>query len=449
MKRFFLTVVIVLTTKLILAQVPQESRMMTLEECMAYAVENSFMSQRSQRDADNLAVDYNAALLQHLPSVSGNVGSQASFGRGIDPATNTYVNESSLNTSFQASGSVPIFYGFQLLNTTRSAKIAKLRGMDQLQRVRDEVAEQTMIAYAEVVYNTELVHLYARRIENYQLEQRKMSRMLELGGGSQADLAQIDAKLASEQFQSIRAKNNLDISIIKLKDCMNYPLEDNLEIVPLVEQISSYNDQASLENIVTYAMEYHPTSLINQKMLEEQRLQLSIVKGDYWPSLSLNGGVSSSYFTQLANATASIDPFNTQLKNNLGEWVGASISIPIFGGLERRYNVKKAKNDYEQAKRDYSENQRALESSITQAVLELEALDLAFAESVRNVDFQMLANQAIRKKYQEGAANIIETQTSDNELFNSELEMRNAYLRYQLKLREVNYYKGIPYINAN
>ena len=417
---------------------------MDLDACMRYAIENSYKTARATSELNNLKKEYTGAILAHLPGVEGSVGVSSNFGRGIDPATNNYVNTTTFSNNVGLNAWLPVFSGLRYLNQTRSAKIAKLRGEEQLRQTRDQVAEATMIAYAEVVYNTELVELYQKRIDNYQIEEKKMARLFELGGGSSADLAQIRATLAAEEYAAIAARNNVELSIVKLKDCMNFPLDDLLLIEPQIKETELYLEGQTPAAIVAFAAETHPTAIIEQHKLNGQKRALSSARGAYYPSLSLSGGISTGYF----NATGSkYDPYFTQYKNNLGEWVGLHVSVPIFSGLEVRLRVAIAKNDLKQAQRDYDETLRTLSSEIKQAMLELDASKSQWQQAQKNVEYQLIANRANHSKYENDALSIIELQTSDNQLFQSEIELRNAYLRYQIKIREMNYYKGKPYGN--
>jgi len=168
-----------------------------------------------------------------------------------------------------------------------------------------------------------------------------------------------------------------------------------------------------------------------------------MARGAYYPSVSLNGGISTAYFTSTASKG---DPYFKQFKNNLGEWLQLYVAVPIFNGLDARLRVSKAKNNLKQSQRDYDETLRTLSSEIRQAMLELEAAYSQWQQAQKNLEYQQIANQANKRKYEEGTLSIIELQTSNNQLFHSEIELRNAYLRYQIKVREMNYYKGIPYV---
>jgi outer membrane protein len=126
---------------------------------------------------DNTKKEFTGAVLAHFPSVSGSIGLSSGFGRGIDFETNLPFNSTSFQNSVDLSARMPVFNGLRYLNQTRSAKIAKLSGEEQLRHTRDRVAEETMLAYAEVVYNNELVELYQKRIESYTIEEKRMVRL--------------------------------------------------------------------------------------------------------------------------------------------------------------------------------------------------------------------------------------------------------------------------------
>ncbi len=418
---------------------------LSLRECMIYAVENSFDAKIQRELTVNSELDYKKALLSHLPSLSAGMGANTSFGRSIDPATNTYATVSTFSNSLSANTSVTLFAGFRLMNQTRSAKIARERGVDQLQSTRDQIALETMVRYSETIYFGELVKLNEGLVEQYSQQELLMKRKSELGVGSDADLAQVRAALASAQYGLIEAQKTYDLSLLNLKDYINYPSEKTLQIAPLVDSIGLYNASESTESVLEYATENNINAQIQEKTLEIEKLSLKITKGSYVPSLSFSAGIGSSYFTQFGSNNHLA--YGKQLNNNLGESLGLSLSIPVFNGLNTRYNVRQSENRLRQAQHNFQKSIRALESEVRRAILELESSEKALSEARRNVEFQRLANRAMVQKHEKGIASIIELQTSNNDLLRSELELRNSYLLHQLKVREVNYYKGIPYID--
>lgn len=414
---------------------------------MKYAVEHSINTQKSATQLANSKQEYTQAIMNHLPNLSASIGAGSNFGRGIDPETNNYINTATFNNGVGADLGITLFNGLTLLNRTRSAKVAKIKGEYDFQRSADEVAENTMVAYAEVVYNAELVKLSIQRVEFYKIDQKRMERMCELGSGSPTDLAQLNATVASEEYTLISRKNNYDISIIKLKDVMNYPLHDDLPLANKIEEKIVANPEQDIQQIENEALNYLPKSLSEKNTLEISKLDLKIAQGNYSPSLRIGGGISTSYYTRLDGNNQGAMAYGEQLKNNLGEYLQASLSIPIFNNLNQRINVHIAKNNYTLAKANYQQSLRTLSSEIKQASLDVKAAQSQYIQAQKNVEAQKIANDANRKKYQEGLLNIIELRTSDNDLFFAEIELRNIYLMHQIKVRQLNYYKGFPYIN--
>lgn len=419
----------------------------SMEDCMRYAVTHNIKTVRSATDLANARENYTQSIADHFPSISGSANAGSNFGRGIDPETNSYINTATFSNGIGASMSVTVFNGLTMINRTRSAKIAKLKGEFDLQRSSDIVAEETMVAFAEVVYNGELVRLSEQRVEFYKTDLKRMERKTELGTGSHADLAQLAATVASEEYTLISRKNNYDISIIKLKDVMNYPLSDSLAIKPTIDEANIIDPEQDLYEIESEAVKYLPKSLSDKKELELSKINLQIAQGNYAPSISFGAGISTSYYTRLDGKQENVSSYGNQLKNNLGEYLSANLSIPIFSNLSRRTNVHKAKNNYNLAKANYSQAQRTLSSEIKQALLDVQAAQSQHIQAQKNVEAQKLANKSNRRKYEQGLLGIIELQTSDNQLFLAELELRNIYLRLQIKIRQLNYYKGLPYIN--
>ena len=165
---------------------------MTLDECMAYAVEHSPVVRQQDYTNRNYRQDYIESVAALVPSVSGSVSATTSFGRSVDPETNTYTDVSNLSNNYGVSGQMPVFAGFTGINTIRAAKVMRLMGVEELQRVKDEVALNTMQAYFDVVYYTESVRLAREQLETSTGNLAKSRKLLELGLKSAADVAEQD-----------------------------------------------------------------------------------------------------------------------------------------------------------------------------------------------------------------------------------------------------------------
>lgn len=417
-----------------------------LNDCMTYAVENNFQSQRAKRNVETARKEYIAAIGKHLPSLSGSIGANTNFGRGIDPETNTYISTTSFNNSYGVSASIPLFSGFELVYNTLKAKTEIERYKSELQKAKDDVALDVMSCFIDVIYNQGLVSLTEKRIETFTTDLQRTERMSELGTKSAADVAQFASTLASEELTLITRQNLLNTSILELKKAMNYPIEDTLKLSIETPTLQYNFNKAS--DIFNSAMNYLPEVDILNKKIKAERYKLSIARSNYYPYLSTSGGYSTNYYTMLSDQNNSGNHLNfwQQFKENKGFYVSFGLSIPIFQGLSTRMTVQKAKIAYRQAQSDYQENLRTLKILIEQAVMDMETAGESIEAAMKSVDASDLAHRAAQRKYEEGLLSVIELQTTSNQLLLSQVELLSARLRYEVKSRQVAYFSGEPII---
>ncbi len=173
---------------------------MSLEECMRYAVEHSPAVRRQDYTNRNYRQDYIESVASLVPAVSGSVGASTSFGRSVDPETNTYTDVSNFDNSYSLSGQIPVFAGLTGINTVRAARVMRMQGVEELQLARDEIALKTMQAYFDVVYYTESVRLAREQLETSTAELAKSRKLFELGLKSAADVAEVESQQASDDY---------------------------------------------------------------------------------------------------------------------------------------------------------------------------------------------------------------------------------------------------------
>jgi outer membrane protein TolC len=66
------------------------AQVMTMDECMAYAVEHSISVGKQENALDNAKMNYRQSVASLFPSVSAGTSAYTNFGRSIDPETNSY-----------------------------------------------------------------------------------------------------------------------------------------------------------------------------------------------------------------------------------------------------------------------------------------------------------------------------------------------------------------------
>ena len=443
MKQLILTVLVSNFLTLVCITNAQAQRL-TLDECMRYAVENSTTVGQKSLALDDRKANHTEAVASLFPSINGSVGGAVNFGRGIDPATNSYTNVTTFSNSYGISGSMTLFDGLQSINTMRAAKVARNMGATEVEIARDEVAMQTMSAYMDVVYYTEAVKIAREQLEASRKTLELVRRQEELGTKSAADVAEIESQEANYDYLLTTEENNLALAYIKLREVMNYPQSEQLAIVTDID-LEALPTATSEQALVEYALENNPRIAASRFATEQSRINLAKAKGAYSPSLYLYGGYNTSYYIDFDNK-ALYDPFGTQFRNNRGGYVQVALSIPIFNGLSARSSKRRAQNAYRSAQLEEIAVQRAVESEVSQAWQEMQGFGKQYVQGQKKVSASQLAYDGAAKKFENGLISALDLQTAANTLLQAKSDKLRARLQYIIKTRMVDYYNGISLI---
>ena len=428
------------------AEVPNvaEPTPMSLEACMQYAVEHSPAVRRQDYTNRNYRQDYIESIASLVPAVSGSVGASTSFGRSVDPETNTYTDVSNFDNSYSVSGQIPVFAGLTGINTVRAARVMRLQGVEELQLARDEIALKTMQAYFDVVYYTESVRLAREQLATSTAELAKSRKLFELGLKSAADVAEIESQQASDDYLLTQQENNLALAEIALAEAMNYPADRPLRIDTAVA-IETPAGVAPFREVLDNALENNPKAVAARHDVRRSRLQFSIARGNLLPSLYVGGGYSTNFFMNLDDRSLYAS-FPNQFRDNRGFYVSAQLSIPIFGGLSRRTSMNRARNNWRIAEQNRTETLRTLQSEVAQAYQQMLGFGKEFVQASKKSDAARLAYEAVSGKYERGMVSALDLQTAADNLLQARSERLRARLQYILKVRLVAYYNGEPLI---
>ncbi len=421
----------------------QEKRW-TLQECMIYAIENSPKKNKQEAQNSIYKQNYLEAIGRLLPSLSANTNAYFNFGRGLDSETNTYTDVNSFSNNYSLYTSLILFDGLANINKIKMQKMNQLMGKQQLQDTNDVIAYETMEAFFNVLYYKESVKLAQQQLDESTANLKQTQRMEELGVKGFPDVAEMQAKEAADNYNLTRQKNLFTIGVIKLKEKMNFPIDEDLLIEDYTaDNIISKSEETALE-IYNRSLTFLPKALAAQSTLTAQELSYKAAKGSYFPTLSVDAGFSTNFSRFMDGSEYS--PFKDQIRDKRGHYIGISLSIPIFSGFSRSAQVKRSKQQVIIARNEKDETLRTIYSEIEQAVADMNGQVDEYYQAKKQTDAMSVAQQANLRKYNEGLISPLELHTSSNRVFQAKTEELNAKLKYYLKRKLVNYYKGQSYI---
>lgn len=423
---------------------------MTLKDCMRYAVENSSKVKLQELEVDDARVARRDAIMQAFtPQVSASTYAYSNFGRSVDPETNTYVSTTSFNNGYSVSGGITLFDGFAAVNNMKVTKTALKMGIDQERLTEDQICLATMEAYCNALYYGQLAEILQGQVETSETTLALAKKQEELGQKGYTDVIEMEAELADRQYQLVSAKNMYADAMLTLKDVMFWSMDQELLIddsIASTEVIATLFPTDEKEQVIEYAVKNLPSVSIAKATMENALVDLKTAKWAFSPSLSLYVGWSTSYYTYPGMQGYVQTPFHTQFKNNGGEYIQLSLSIPIFDRLSTFSKLKRKKNAYSRATIQYEQKVREVEAEVTRAIQDRDGASAAFTQADRRAKLQEEAYHLNLRKFEQGLISTIDFQKASDNWLNAKTTRLDALLKFYIKRCVVDYYNGVSYL---
>lgn len=410
-----------------------------LDSCMAYAVEHATDVKREVVNARQRKQDYQKAVTDFLPSVVGGVQGQYAWGRNIDPETNTYNHVTTFNNYYQLYASLNVFDGFATINAFKQAKLARAYSTTAMQKVRDDKAIDVMQKFVDAAYAEASIQIASDKLAESKRLLGKMQRLYELGEKGRPDVVQMESQVAEDEYNLTHQKHVAQQSLLTLKSAMNFPVEEELRLVTNGKQVNEsfpINHETVYQNFLNAS----PDVKSAEYEVEKARYDYKIAKGRLLPSLSLSGGISTNFYRNLSQG-GQYEGFASQFRNNRGEYLALTLSIPIYDNVAW-HSVKKARNDWQLAQVNLEETKRKLHDHIAQAVMDAEGYAKELYQMNKKVASDSLAYYMSSRKFEEGMLSTFDLHTAAQTLLESKIKQLQMQMLLVIKQRLVDYYQG-------
>ena len=452
MKRtFIISLALSLPLAVSMAQSNGATGRWTLNRCMSYAMEHATEVKRENINALQRRQDYAAAKTAFLPTVTAGVSGQYSWGRNIDPESNTYNNVTTFNNYYQLYASLTLFDGMATINSLRQARLARRYSTTAMQKVQEEKAISVMEKFVEAAYNEESIQIAREKLAESRRLLQKTQRLYELGEKARPDVVEMESQVAEDEYNLTHQQNTSRQSLLALKSAMNYPVTDSLLLS--LDDNKSVNGSSDVmetacqdaESIYASFCGVAPSVKAAEFTAASAHYDYRIAKGRLLPTLSLGGGVSTNYYKNLSQE-GQYDGFARQFHNNRGEYLVLSLSIPLYNSSSW-HSVKKARNNWQLAQVALEEAQRKLHDDICKAVMDAQGYAVETLQMRKKVQADSLAYYMQSRKFEEGMLSTFDLRTSSQKLLESRIKLLQMQLMLIIKQRLVAYYQGESLIN--
>ena len=410
----------------------------TLSQCIDYALDHNVKVKQTELTAAQREIDLNTAEARRLPSLSGSASQIFSFGRGLT-ADNTYANTNTTSTGFSLGSDVPLFQGFQIKNNIALSKLNLAAATVDLEKARDDIRVAVAQAYVQILYDKEILDVARRQVDIDSLQVDRLEEMARLGRASGAQVAAQKATLSQSRSTAVQAEGKLSLALLDLTQLLELPSPEGFDVVVPSDEALLPGLLSKPEDIYAEAVAVKPAIEAEKIRLDYAKTNIDLKKGAFLPSLSLSGGVGSNYYTSSGMGSAS---FFDQMKHNFSQYLGLSLSVPIFSRFSNRNNLRSAELSYRNQELQLENVKKSLYKEIQQAYYNA----IASQEKYRSSEeAERSAEEAFRltsAKYEIGQTGITEFNEAKARYLEAASNCARARYEQLYQTRLLDFYRG-------
>ncbi len=428
----------------------QEKYVFTLDECLIYAMENNQNILNASLEIVKQEKIVGETLSQGLPQIEAFIDLRNNFEVPTSFIPAKFFDENApadefvpvqFSTQYTGNASVTlkqmVFYGSYFVGVQAARTFTELSTKDHI-RTQIDVAEAVTKGFYGVLINEAALDLVNNNYNRLDSLLRETRIMYETGFVEKIDVNRIQVQFNNIKNARLNAGNILEISMKILKFQMGMAIDTPLE---LTGELSDMGDK--INNL--HYNEFNYEDRIEYSTLQTREslahYDLKNVNVQYLPRIDF-------YLTGGANAGTGSNPdlFNTDNWYGLG-FYGFQMSIPIFDGLNKSYQIQQRKIKIDQIQNSYSLLENSINLEIQSAEIRLNNAIYNLREQENNMDLSKEVYDVTKIKYQEGVGSNIELIEADATYKEAQTNYFDALYQVLISKVDLDKSRGVLYNN--
>ena len=413
----------------------------TLQECIDYAMENNIALQKSKLQKSTATETLKGSKAALLPTLSASTNQSLGYQPWKDTGmayvsngtVNTKVDKTSYNGSYSLSGQWTVWNGNRNLNNIKRDRLAEEEAELSAQETANSIQERIAQLYAQILYQAENVTVNEQMLETSKKNEDRGREMLEVGKMSKADLAQLSAQRANDEYSIVEAKSQLMNYELQLKQLLEITDEERFQVaIPKIGDDLILAEIPAMQTVYEMALMNRPEINRSQLAINRSDVNLSIAKAGWLPTVNLTGGVTTS--TNSLTSTG----WGSQIKSNVNTSLGLGVTMPIYDGRSTKTSVNKAKIQQLQARLDLQDLQKTLYSDIQGYWLNAWTNQEKYKAASSSVESAQQSYDLLSEQFRLGLKNIVELMAGKDKLLEAQqnlLQSKYMTLYYQQMLK--------------
>lgn len=431
---------------LMLMSMPTEcaARQWSLKDCIDYALANNIQLQKAKVQQLSALEDIKQSQSALLPSLSLSTSQNVSYNPWPEQGSamiagnkvQADVKKVYYNGSYSLSGNWTVWNGGQNTNTVKLNKLASEQARLDSAVTANNVLEQIAQLYVQILYSNEAISVTKESLKTSQTNEERGKTMVSVGKMSKADLAQLTAQRAEDEYSIVEAESNLRNYKRQLKQLLQIADNDEFDVViPSTTDEMALKDVPALNDVYAASLTQRP-EIQNAKLgIESSDLSVKIAKAGKMPTVGLNAGLSTSTTSMNSNG------WGNQVKNNFTVGGGVTVSIPLFDNRKTKTAVNKAMLQKENYMLDLQDKQTTLYSTVENYWLQAVTNQNKFKAARVSTESAQASYELLSEQFNLGLKNIVELMTGKTHLLQAQQnELQSKYLAI-LNLNMLDFYR--------
>ena len=416
----------------------------SLRDCIDYALANNIQLQKAKIKEYSALEDVKQSQAALLPSLNLSTSQNVSYtpwpqqGRATvaDGYVQSSVDKVYYNGSYSLSGNWTVWNGNKNRNNVKLNKVAAEQARLDSATTANNVLEQIAQLYVQILYSNEAIAVTKESLKTSQTNEQRGKTMVEVGKMSKADLAQLTAQRAQDEYAIVEAESNLRNYKRQLKELLQITSDEEFDVaVPSTTDDMALEAVPALNDVYAASLEQRP-EIKNAKLgIESSDLGIKVAKAGRMPTVSLNAGVTTS------TSSMSDNTWGTQMKNNFSLGGGVTVSIPLFDNRQTKTAVNKAKLQKQSYLLDLQDKQTTLYSTIENYWLQAVTNQNKFKAARISTESAQASYELLSEQFKQGLKNTVELMTGKTNLLQAQQnELQSKYLAI-LNLNMLEFYQ--------
>ena len=405
----------------------------TLKDCIDYAMKNNITLKQAVLKKESATEDRKQSEAALLPSLTATTNQSLGYSPWMEGVN---VKKGSYSGTYGINAQWTVWNGGQNRNTVKSNELAEQQAELSAQETANSIQERIAQLYVQILYMNEAIEVNRQSLEASKKNDERGKTMLEVGKMSKADLAQLTAQRATDEYNLVNAQSNLANYKLQLKQLLEIT-DPSFDIaMPTANDEQALAAIPAMQSVYEQALLTRPEVKSQELAITKSDIAIKSAKAGYLPTVNLTGGVGTSTSSRSDNG------WGNQMKTNFDATVGVGVSIPLIDGRKNKTSVNKARIQREQALLSQQDVRKELYTTIEGFWLDAQSNQQKFRAAQVSVESEQQSYDLLSEQFQLGLKNIVELMNGKTNLLQAQQNKLQSKYTTILNIQLLKFYQG-------